>query len=51
MREGVSATSDAYIRWFYRRKIRKNGAKTVKKPIYNYAAGITLAMVALSSRD
>jgi len=46
MREGQSATSAAYVRWFYPRKIRKNGAKTVKPSIFYHARQPWLQMVA-----
>ena len=46
MREGQSATSAAYIRWFYPRKIRKNGCKTVQTLIFYHARQLWLQMVA-----
>jgi hypothetical protein len=46
MGEGQSATSAAYLRWFYPRKIRKNGGKTAKIVIFHHARQLWLQTVA-----
>jgi hypothetical protein len=46
MREGLSASSAAYFRGFYPRKIRKNEGKTVQKLIFYHARQLWLQMVA-----
>ena len=46
MREGQSATSAAYVRWFYPLEIRKNGGKTAKNVIFHHARQLWLQMVA-----
>jgi hypothetical protein len=45
-REGLSASSAAYVRRFYPLEIRKNGGKTVKKLIFHHARQLWLQMVA-----
>ena len=44
--EGLSATSAAYVRWFYPLDIRKNGGKTAKNVIFYHARQLWLQMVA-----
>jgi hypothetical protein len=46
MRERQSATSVAYVRWFYPRKIRKNEGKNAKNVIFHHARQLWLQMVA-----
>jgi hypothetical protein len=46
MRKGLSASSAAYCRGFYPRKIRKNGDKTVQKLIFHHAKYFALHTVA-----
>jgi len=44
MREGFSASSAAYVRWFFPCKIRKNGGKTAKNVIFHHARQLWLQM-------
>jgi hypothetical protein len=45
-REGQSASSAAYVRWFHFLEINKNGGKTAKNVIFRHARQLWLQMVA-----